>query len=169
MFLNFLKKFKAKSGLLLLTLVLASGYVHADTWEINVTRKDSNIYQVTGKAVLVSTKYCYVYAYSEDAYLRVDGYDKKIIFTDSKDSCDVANVFSMVNISSGKYEVEVSKKEDNWYEIYGTDNMIRTSTCLSLALNEKAILSMNGYSAGELIFDDGDSCNVEGVYSPVRL
>lgn len=34
--------------------------------------------------------------------------------------------------------------------------------CLSLALNEKAILSMDGYSAGELIFDDGDSCNVEG-------
>ncbi|MDD8365823.1 hypothetical protein LAW83_11535 [Escherichia coli] len=94
---------------------------------------------------------------------------KKIIFTDSKDSCDVDNVFSMVNIDSGKYEVEVSKKEDNWYEIYGTDNMIKTSMCLSLALNEKAILSMDGYSAGELIFDDGDSCNVEGVYSPVRL
>ncbi|TCC84954.1 hypothetical protein EY915_01820 [Citrobacter braakii] len=111
----------------------------------------------------------YVYAYSEDAYLRVDGYDKKIIFTDSKDSCDVDNVFSMVNIDSGKYEVEVSKKEDNWYEVYGTDNMIKTSMCLSLALNEKAILSMDGYSAGELIFDDGDSCNVEGVYSPVRL
>ncbi|MEL8497664.1 hypothetical protein J4W09_19885, partial [Escherichia coli] len=103
------------------------------------------------------------------AYLRVDGYDKKIIFTDSKDSCDVDNVFSMVNIDSGKYEVEVSKKEDNWYEVYGTDNMIKTSMCLSLALNEKAILSMDGYSAGELIFDDGDSCNVEGVYYPVRL
>lgn len=68
----------------------------------------------------------------------------------------------MVNIDSGKYEVEVSKKEDNWYEVYGTDNMIKTSMCLSLALNEKAILSMDGYSAGELIFDDGDSCNVEG-------
>lgn len=47
--------------------------------------------------------------------------------------------------------------------------MIKTSMCLSLALNEKAILSMNGYRAGELTFDDGDSCNVEGVYSPVRL
>ncbi|MFJ5338659.1 hypothetical protein ACIPSD_06020 [Pectobacterium sp. CHL-2024] len=75
----------------------------------------------------------------------------------------------MVNVDSGKYEVEITKKEDNWYEIYGTDNMIKTSMCLSLALNEKAILSMNGYRAGELTFDDGDSCNVEGVYSPVRL
>ncbi|MCW9200516.1 hypothetical protein ACW7AU_26940, partial [Klebsiella pneumoniae] len=86
-----------------------------------------------------------------------------------RDAYNVDNVFSMVNIDSGKYEVEVSKKEDNWYEVYGTDNMIKTSMCLSLALNEKAILSMDGYSAGELIFDDGDSCNVEGVYSPVRL
>lgn len=169
MFFKIVRNFKAKIGPFLLTLFLAPGYVHANTWEINVTRKDSNLYQITGKDSFVNTKYCYVYAFSEDAYLRVDGYDKKIIFTDSKDSCDVDNVFSMVNIDSGKYEVEVSKKEDNWYEIYGTDNMIKTSMCLSLALNERAILSMDGYSAGELIFDDGDSCNVEGVYSPVRL
>ncbi|MFP9530425.1 hypothetical protein [Pectobacterium brasiliense] len=77
MFSKIFRNFKAKVGLLLLTLFLAPGYVHADTWEINVTRKDSNIYQITGRDVFVNTKYCYVYAYSEDAYLRVDGYDKK--------------------------------------------------------------------------------------------
>ena len=115
MFFKIVRNFKAKIGPFLLTLFLAPGYVYANTWEINVTRKDSNLYQITGKDSFVNTKYCYVYAFSEDAYLRVDGYDKKIIFTDSKDSCDVDNVFSMVNIDSGKYEVEVSKKEDNLF------------------------------------------------------
>jgi hypothetical protein len=169
MFSKIYRNFKAKSGLLLLILFIAPGHAHANTWEINVTRKDSNIYKITGKDVFVNTKHCYVYAYSEDTYLRVDGYDKKIIFIDSKDSCDVANVFSLIEINTGKYAVEISKKEDNWFEIYGTDNIIKTSSCLNLALNEKAVLSMNGYSTGELTFEDGESCNVDGVYSPVRL
>ena len=80
MFFKIVRNFKAKIGPFLLTLFLAPGYVHANTWEINVTRKDSNLYQITGKDSFVNTKYCYVYAFSEDAYLRVDGYDKKIIF-----------------------------------------------------------------------------------------
>lgn len=77
MFFKIVRNFKAKIGPFLLTLFLAPGYVHANTWEINVTRNDSNLYQITGKDSFVNTKYCYVYAYSEDAYLRVDGYDKK--------------------------------------------------------------------------------------------
>ncbi|WP_231604122.1 hypothetical protein [Leclercia sp. J807] len=169
MFLKNFGKPNSKIGLLSLIMFFSPCYANANTWEINVTRKDGNVYQISGKDVYVNTKYCYVYAYSEDAYLRIDGYDKKLIFTDSKDSCDVADVFGKVNINTGKYEVEVSKKEDNWYEIYGTDNNIKTSMCLSLALNEKAILDVNSYGSGELIFDDGDSCSVEGIYSPVRL
>lgn len=47
-----------------------------------------------------------------------------------RDAYNVDNVFSMVNIDSGKYEVEVSKKEDNWYEVYGTDNMIKHQCAL---------------------------------------
>ncbi len=42
MFFKIVRNFKAKIALFLLTLFLAPGYVHANTWEINVTRKDSN-------------------------------------------------------------------------------------------------------------------------------
>ena len=46
MFFKIVRNFKAKIGPFLLTLFLAPGYVHANTWEINVTRKDSNLYQI---------------------------------------------------------------------------------------------------------------------------
>ena len=56
MFFKIVRNFKAKIGPFLLTLFLAPGYVHANTWEINVTRKDSNLYQITGKDSFVNTK-----------------------------------------------------------------------------------------------------------------
>lgn len=53
MFFKIVRNFKAKIGPFLLTLFLAPCYVHANTWEINVTRKDSNLYQITGKDSLL--------------------------------------------------------------------------------------------------------------------
>ena len=37
----------------------------AENYEVNLTRKGSNVYKIDGKDIIIQTRYCYVYAYSE--------------------------------------------------------------------------------------------------------
>jgi hypothetical protein len=69
---------------------------------------------------------------------------------------------------AGKYVVTVSHEEDDWYEVQGEGLYIKTFACLSLALGEEAILSIDANGRGTLVVD-GDRCMVEGVYSRLRL
>ena len=141
----------------------------ADVYEVNLTRKGSNIYKVDGKDIIIQTRYCYVYAYSEEAIFKSSGYGGEVIFFDSKDKCDVETVFGVAQQKSGKYVVTVSHEEDDWYEIVGTNSYIKTSSCLSLALGEEAYLTIAASGYGRLHFSDGDDCMVEAVYTKLRL
>ncbi|MGM3172511.1 hypothetical protein [Dickeya lacustris] len=155
-------------SIFILLAIFVSSLSLAETYEISVTRKDSNIYRIDGKNIIVQTKYCYVYAYSENAYLRTNAYDEKLIFVDSHDSCDVSGVYGKSNMKNGAYKVKVSHENDNWYSIWGTDYFIQTSMCIELALSDDAILKTQGLG-GELIFENGNNCTVENVYSKIRL
>ena len=110
-----------------------------------------------------------MYAYSEEAIFKASGYGGELIFFDSKDKCDVKAVFGLSKQKPGKYVVTVSREDDDWYEVLGTDSYIKTSTCLSLALGEEAYLTMSASGFGQLRFEDGDDCMVEGVYTKLRL
>ena len=46
----------------------------AENYEVNLTRKGSNVYRVDGKDIIIQTRYCYVYAYSEEAIFKSSGY-----------------------------------------------------------------------------------------------
>ena len=46
----------------------------AENYEVNLTRKGSNVYKIDGKDIIIQTRYCYVYAYSEEAILKTSGY-----------------------------------------------------------------------------------------------
>lgn len=140
----------------------------AENYQVNLTRKGSNVYRVDGKDVIVQTRYCYVYAYSEETILKTSGYGGEVIFLDSKDRCDVKGVFGKAS-KAGNYAVTVSQDGDDWYEVFGADAYIRTSGCLSLALGEEAYLKVSASGFGELQFKDGDECTVEGIYSKLRL
>ena len=37
----------------------------AENYEVNLTRKGSNVYKIDGNDIIIQTRYCYVYAYSE--------------------------------------------------------------------------------------------------------
>ena len=141
----------------------------AENYEVNLTRKGSNVYKIDGKDIIIQTRYCYVYAYSEEAIFKASGYGGELIFFDSKDKCDVKAVFGLSKEKPGKYVVTVSREDDDWYEVLGTDSYIKTSTCLSLALGEEAYLTMSASGFGQLRFEDGDDCMVEGVYTKLRL
>lgn len=149
--------------------ILCGSYTYAGNYEVSVTRKDSNVYTVSASDIIIITRYCYEYAYSESAILKSSGYGGKLIFLDKGTSCDVKTVYGKEEIPAGNYTVQVSRDNDNWYEIFGKDKFIQTSMCLSLALGEEATLKLNSYGGGKLIFDSGTSCMVEGVYSQMKL
>ncbi len=155
--------------LLAFALVLLSQAVHAENYQMSVTRKGSNVYKVDGKDIIVQTRYCYVYAYSEESIFKSSGYGGELIFIDSKDKCDVKAVYGPSKNGPGKYAVTVSHESDDWYEIYGSSTFIKTSSCLSLALGEDAKLELIGSGYGQLHFKDGMSCMVEGLYSKMRF
>ena len=141
----------------------------AENYEVNLTRKGSNVYKIDGKDIIIQTRYCYVYAYSEEAILKTSGYGGEVIFFDSKDKCDVKAVFGLSKQEPGKYVVTVSHEDDDWYEVFGTNSHIKTSSCPSLALGEEAYLTISPSGFGRLRFEDGDDCMVEGVYTKLRL
>ena len=141
----------------------------AENYEVNLTRKGSNVYKIDGKDIIIQTRYCYVYAYSEEAIFKTSGYSGEVIFFDSKDKCDVKAVFGVSKQKPGKYVVTVSREEDDWFEVFGTSSYIKTSSCLSLALGEEAYLTIANSGFGRLRFKDGNDCMVEGFYTKMRL
>ena len=150
-------------------MTLQAGPVLAENYEVSLTRKGSNVYKIDGKDIIIQTRYCYVYAYSEESIFKASGYGGELIFFDSKDKCDVKAVFGLSKQKPGKYVVTVSREDDDWYEVLGTNSYIKTSTCLSLALGEEAYLTISASGFGQVRFEDGDDCMVEGVYTKLRL
>ena len=123
----------------------------AENYEVNLTRKGSNVYKIDGKDIIIQTRYCYVYAYSEEAIFKSSGYGGEVIFFDSKDKCDVKAVFGVSKQKPGKFVVTVSREDDDWYEVFGTSSYIKTSSCLSLALGEEAYLTISPSGFGRLL------------------
>ena len=81
----------------LIATILVASIAQAAFYKLsNVKRVDSNIYSFTSGTVsgIVQTKYCYEYAYYDDAVLRYDksSYENKLIFS-SGEACDVADVY----------------------------------------------------------------------------
>lgn len=150
-------------------IFIIQNILFADTYRVNVTRKDSNFYKVTGSETYIITKYCYEYVYYEDAILHMSGYSGKIIFLESDESCDVRAVLGKVDIGRGDYKVDVTYEQDNLYSIFGTDLYIMTSLCIHLCLIEEAILSVDSTGQGKLIFKNGQQCYVNGIYKKLTL
>jgi hypothetical protein len=156
-----------KYQILFLTIICVS-IAYAKTYEVTVTRKDSNWYSVDRKDVAIKTKYCYEYAYSELAFLNTGGYKDELTFSKSGKSCSVDAIYGEVKYRSGNYAIKVTRQDDNWYEISGTQTFIKTNYCLSLALMKDAILSIGTFGSGTLLVDNY-KCAIDGFYSEIRL
>lgn len=141
----------------------------ADDYKLQVSRAGSNIYKVYLKDIYIITKYCYEYAYYEEAYLRMNGYSGKIIFLEGDEACDVKAVYGKTDMNSGTYSVTVSSLDDGWYEVDGTNLLIKAEACSAYSYMDEAVLKLSYGGHGMLYFDDGDECTVEGVYSKMRL
>ena len=58
-------------------------------------------------------------------------------------------------IDTGKYSVELTRIDSNFYQIYGTSIVIETKYCYEYATRDDAVLNITssyGYTRGEVIF-----------------
>jgi hypothetical protein len=70
---------------------------------------------------------------------------------------DVKAVFVPTKIDIGRYQVELTKIDRDFYQICGTSLYIETKYCYEYAMREDAILNVTsnyGYTRGEVIFLD---------------
>ena len=77
---------------------------------------------------------------------------------DSYDNVEDAKiVLAPTKLDEGKYSVELTKVDSNFYKIYGTDLYVETRYCHEYATRDDAVLiikSNYGYTKGEVIFID---------------
>ncbi|MFC0323347.1 hypothetical protein ACFFHT_07225 [Gallibacterium melopsittaci] len=68
--------------------------VNADFYKIEIRREQSNLYK-TREGFYIKTKYCYEYAYGEEAILSYDrySYDNKLIFQNGN-SCEIERLLN---------------------------------------------------------------------------
>ena len=82
-------------------------------------------------------------------------YGSKAI-TSYDDVQPVSTALLPTTVDVGDYGVTVTRKGENLYSVMGHDLYIETRMCFEIAVNESAILKIegaSGYSIGRLIFD----------------
>ena len=63
---------KILTAVMIIAPLILSPNIFAENYELTLTRKSKNIYKVSGNDILVQTRYCYAYAYSEEAIFKTD-------------------------------------------------------------------------------------------------
>ena len=103
------------------------------------------------------------YVSSGDTYDVVQVYEAVELKSGSKSIDSYGNVEDAkivlvpTKLDEGKYSVELTKVDSNFYKIYGTDLYIETRYCYEYATRDDAVLiieSNYGYTKGEVIFID---------------
>ena len=85
---------KIRSALVVIAAAAIPTLAFAEYYKINVKRVEQDLYKTTTGGLYIQTRYCYEYAYGDDAVLKYEeySYDNKLVF-DSAASCDVVKVF----------------------------------------------------------------------------
>lgn len=72
---------------------LTKANLRAGNYNVTVSRKDANVYKMSYPTAYIITRYCYEYAYSEDAVLKWRSYSGELVW-ENGDDCDVEAVFT---------------------------------------------------------------------------
>ena len=98
---------------------------------------------------------------TENSYDIAGIYEKQELKSGSKvidsynDVKDANYVLIPTKVDTGKYEVELTRIDTNFYQIYGTSLVIETKYCHEYVARDDAILSITsnyGYTRVEVIF-----------------
>jgi hypothetical protein len=159
----------AKSRYLLAVLVLATFWISSaeayQRYVVHLTRRSSNLYRVDGQSVWIRTRYCYEYAYDEEAAIG----SNEITFLDSGTQCPIRDALSRVDVTRGSYNVRLTYEET---DLYSTQEgvLLRMSGCLGLGFNEEAVLRVSSGGYGSVTFlNGGRRCTVDEILQRTRF
>ena len=150
-------------------LLAASGAVQAQSYDLSVTRTADDFYKVVGKDIVIQTRRCDVVATAKNSVFTSGDHGSKLLFIDGGKDCDVKAAYGPTMANPGQFTVTVNHDADDWYEVFGASTYIKTSSCDQPAGGQQATLSLGAANAGQLVFGDGTSCLVEGVYDKLRI
>lgn len=95
--------------------------LNAEYYKVNVKRESSDLYKVLYPNILIQTKYCYEYAYGDDAILKYteNAYDNELIFS-SGTKCIVSKVFEMgkttsVHNKNSQYLIDIAINDETFF------------------------------------------------------
>ena len=141
----------------------------AENYNANVSRRGSNLYEVTGSNILIKTRLCLNLAIYSDAIITTEPYGGEIIFLDDKDRCDIESFFGPANYQTGTYKIYISHSGDNFFEVQGTNLLIKTLPCYYYVYGIDAILKVNNPSSAQLLIPSYNAnCFVEKIYTKIR-
>jgi len=152
-----------------LACAMAPGAVRAQSYDLSVTRTAGDFYKVLGKDIVIQTRRCEVVATAKNSVFTSDDRGAKLVFADAGQDCDVKAAYGPRMANPGQFAVTVNHDADDWYEVFGASTYIKTSSCPQAAEGQQATLSLGAANAGQLVFGDGTSCQVEGVYDKLRI
>ena len=68
----------------------------AETYKVSLTREDNNFYRVDFGKIYIKTKYCYEYAYGQEAIIDTD--HMRVIFLGySESTCDLEMILQRID------------------------------------------------------------------------
>lgn len=118
---------------------------------------------LVGLLIVVLSSFTFLSGARADSYDIAGIYEKVELKTGSKVLDSYGNVkeakavYVPTKIDTGKYEVELTRIDSNFYQICGTNLYIETKYCYEYATRDDAILNITssyGYTRGEVIFMD---------------
>lgn len=149
--------------------------VHLLAWDIGIKGNKyydtslGEIYEDKDQGILLFINSC---DRSERADLEFS--DNQILIRLIKEECEVDSVYKAISPDSLKRKNKIIKEKNDWYRIGENDTYIRTKLCFqNLFTEEEATLEIAEDKdflgrVGQLIFENGNRCEILGVYKNLR-
>ena len=161
----------ARLLVVLFFVLLTPNTLIADDYQEVVSSFDTDFYKIDTKNILIRTENCPETVESQQVLAKMKGGTGEMIFIESGNSCTVSGVYQTSGYRVGNYRVDITRDEENWYEISGQNIYIRTQECLIYATEQEALLSVSTVGkggSGSLHFEH-EACRVIGLYKPMSL
>jgi hypothetical protein len=150
------------------------------SYDVNVTRIESNFYSISGSTTILQTKFCYEYVYGSDAVLTMTGhsgsFDGSITFGNNQ-RCDVMGAYSPLSLSAGSYSASLTVEELPFYSDRLQNIIVRaTTSCYqyqyytasTLVLPYGTTGSSGSGRIGTIRFPSA-TCDLAGIYALIDL
>ena len=124
----------AVAALLLLAGLTADvGVAAAEAYPVSLTRIDKDVYREDLSKLIVLTRYCYEYAYGQDAVLVYErGSSGNRVIFDGGETCDVRGIY--------RTNAQLERVADDVYRDQATGRYVRTRFCYVYAYGEDALV-----------------------------